>query len=37
MTRKQAQYLDISECAAWPSSRPALRASFVGPMQAAWR
>ncbi|MDK1021611.1 MAG: rRNA maturation RNase YbeY [Candidatus Hydrogenedentes bacterium] len=37
MTRKQAKYLGISECAAWPSSRPALRASLVGSMQAAWR
>lgn len=37
MTRKQAQYLGISECAAWPSSRPTLRAGFAGPMQATWR
>ncbi len=37
MTRKQAQYMGISECAAWPSSRPALRAGFVAPMRAARR
>ncbi len=37
MTRKQAQYLGISERAAWPSSSPNQRESTTGPMQPTWR
>jgi len=35
MTRKQAQYLRVSENAAWPSA-PAQQGKLADPIQAAW-
>ncbi len=36
MTRKQAQYLGLSEHAAWPSA-PARQGRHARPLQTAWR